>query len=46
MKQSHFLHVDTNSRKLEVNPKFLDRHGQYWCVQSGHRILKLTVSQE
>ena len=30
MKQSHFLHVDTNSLKLKVDQNFLDGHGQKW----------------
>ena len=28
MKQPHFSHVDSNSQKLKVDPKFLVRHCQ------------------
>ena len=30
MKQSDFLHADTNSLKLKVDQNFLDGHGQKW----------------
>ena len=38
MKQSDFLHVDTNSHKLKVDQKSFG--------QSGHRTLKVAVYQE
>ena len=41
MKQPDFLHVDTNSLKLKVDQIFFG-----WEWSSGHRTLKLTVSQE
>ena len=41
------MHVDTDSHKLKVDKKFI---GLTWskngCGQSGHKTLKLTVSQK
>ena len=47
MKQPDFLYADTNSYKLKVDQNIFGvgmvRNG---CGQSGHRTLKLTISQE
>ena len=47
MKQSHFLHIDTNLQKFYIDLKF------FWfgmvkneCDQSGLGVLRLTVSEK
>ena len=46
MKQSHFLHGDTNSQKLRVIQSICWCMVKNECDQSGLGNLKLTVSQE
>ena len=45
MKQPDFLRGDTISWKLKVHQKYWNWCGQKW-EWSGHRILKLALSQE